>query len=231
MSVIVAAALFAQLVVVGGDPAACRARHDMIVRPVGEMTLGRLLEIMSRNDCVRYLVPSHLLDERLTFGESMRVVKDWRGPVQAKLAELGIKLADETVVRVDGPPAPRAPNAVSEEELARGIRCKTPGHCVIDRALFDRILGDTTMLATSARIVPSIHDGKPEGFKIYAVRPDGIWGRLGFDNGDTIETINGFDMTSPEKALELYTRLRSAAQLTVRIVRRGQPLTLTYEIR
>ena len=50
-------------------------------------------------------------------------------------------------------------------------------------------------------------------------------------NGDTIETIDGVDMTSPDKALELYTRLHSAAQLTVRIVRRGQPLTLTYEIR
>ncbi|HEY2743824.1 MAG TPA: type II secretion system protein GspC [Polyangia bacterium] len=228
MSAVIAAALFAQLVVVGGDPAACRARHEAIHRPAGAMTLRALLDLMARNDCVRYLVPSHLLDKELTFAPSLQVAKDWRGPIQSALAELGIKLADETVVRVDGPPAP---GAIGEAELDRGIVCKTPGHCVIDRKLFDRVLGDTTMLATSARIVPSMRDGKADGFRLFALRSGSFWTRLGFENGDTIETINGMDMTSPEKALELYSKLRTATELAVRIVRRGQPLTLTYEIR
>ncbi len=231
MSTVVAAALFAQLVVVGGDPAACRARHDMIQRPVGAMSLRALLELMSRNDCVRYLVPAHLLDKQLTFAASMQLAKDWRGPLQSALDAIGIKLADETVVRVDGPPAPPALPSISDAELDRGIVCKTPGHCVIDRKLFDRMLGDTAMLATAARIVPSFHDGKPEGFKLFGVRPTSLYVRLGFENGDLVQTMNGVEMTSPEKALELYTKIRTAPELAVRIVRRGQPLTLTYVIR
>ncbi|MGZ3425184.1 MAG: type II secretion system protein GspC [Polyangia bacterium] len=226
-----AAAMFAQLVVVGGDPAACKAKHAMVQRPVGPMSVRELLEIMSRNDCVRYLVPAHLLDKRLELGASMQLVKDWRGPVQHALDELGISLHDETVLRVDGPPAPPPPAPISEGELERGIKCATPGHCVIARKLLDRLLADTTTLATAARIVPSLHDGKADGFKIYALRPGGVWSRLGFENGDTIQTINDMDMSSPEKALEIYTRLRDATEMTVRIVRRGQPLTLQFEIR
>jgi hypothetical protein len=195
------------------------------------MTLRALLELMARNDCVRYLVPGHLLEKQLDFGPSMAVVKDWRGPLQMKLDELGIKLANEQVVRVDGPPAPPPAPPITAAELDRDIVCKSPGHCVIARKLLDRVLGDTTSLATSARIVPSLHDGKVDGFRIYAVRPGSVWSRLGFENGDTLQTINGMDMSSPEKALEIYARLRNTTELNVRIVRRGQPLTLTFEIR
>lgn len=231
MSAVIAAALFAQLVVVGGDPAVCRAHRSTVERPVGAMTLRELLEVMSRNDCVRYLVPEHLLGTALVLPQSMAVVKDWRGPLRAKLDELGIKLATESVLRVDGPAAPPAAAPITDEELDRGITCTTSVHCVIARKLLDRLLADTSLLATSARIVPAVHDGRAEGLKIYALRPHSFWPRLRFENGDTILTINDMDLSSPERALEMYTKLRSTNDLTVRIVRRGQPLTLTYEIR
>jgi general secretion pathway protein C len=112
------------------------------------------------------------------------------------------------------------------------IRCNAKTHhCVVERALIDKLLANTDELATSTRIVPAMVDGKPDGFKLYAIRPSSIFSRLGFANGDTVQTINGMDMTSPEKALEIYTRLRTATDFAVRIVRRGEPLTLTYEIR
>jgi general secretion pathway protein C len=37
-------------------------------------------------------------------------------------------------------------------------------------------------------------------------------------------------MASPEKALEAYARLRSANKLTIKITRRGQPVTLDFNI-
>ena len=36
--------------------------------------------------------------------------------------------------------------------------------CEVDKSLIDKILSNTTALATSARFVPSIKDGKPNGF-------------------------------------------------------------------
>ena len=53
------------------------------------------------------------------------------------------------------------------------------------------------------------------------MRPDTLLGMLGMENGDRLQTINGFDMTSPEKALEAYARLRTADHLTVPVNRKG----------
>jgi general secretion pathway protein C len=45
-----------------------------------------------------------------------------------------------------------------------------------------------------------------------------------------LRTINGFDMTSPDSALEAYARLREAQRLSVAVTRRGQPVTIDYNI-
>ena len=111
------------------------------------------------------------------------------------------------------------------------IRCDAKHHCVVARAYVDKLLANTEALAPTVRIVPSLVDGKPDGFKLYAMRPDSVWRKLGFVNGDTVQTVNGLDVSSPENALVAYMQLRNATELAVRIVRHGDPLTLTYEIR
>jgi general secretion pathway protein C len=50
-------------------------------------------------------------------------------------------------------------------------------------------------------------------------------------NGDRLLTINGLDLSSPDKALETYVRLRAANHLVVALERRGAPITLDYTIR
>jgi general secretion pathway protein C len=95
----------------------------------------------------------------------------------------------------------------------------------------DDLLSDAPGLATSARIVPSIKDGQPNGFKLYAIRPSSYFAKLGFQNGDTITQFNGMDISSPEKALEAYSKLRSVSKITIEIIRRGQPVSLEYTIK
>jgi general secretion pathway protein C len=63
------------------------------------------------------------------------------------------------------------------------------------------------------------------------IRPDTLLGTLGLQNGDRLETINGFNMASPEKALEAYARLRTAGNLNVKVTRRGQPMSIDYRIK
>jgi general secretion pathway protein C len=81
-----------------------------------------------------------------------------------------------------------------------------------------------------ARVVPAIKNGQPNGMKLYAIRPSSVFARLGFTNGDTIEQINGTAITTPDKALELYTKLQKVDVVTVDITRRGNPLRLTITI-
>jgi general secretion pathway protein C len=84
----------------------------------------------------------------------------------------------------------------------------------------------------TARIVPEKGaDGKTVGIRLFGVRPNTLLGTLGLQNGDRLETINGFEMASPEKALEAYARLRTANKLAIKITRRGQPVTLDFNIK
>ena len=58
-----------------------------------------------------------------------------------------------------------------------------------------------------------------------------MFAKLGLSNGDTIQKVNGFELTSADKALEVYSSLRDAKSLMVSIERRGKPVTLTYTIK
>ncbi len=101
----------------------------------------------------------------------------------------------------------------------------------IDRALVDRVLANPMGIAKGARLVPAIKNGKSDGFKLYAIRPNSVYSKLGLQNGDTLQSINNFEMTSLNQALEIYSKLRDASSLEVDILRRGKPEKLKYSIR
>jgi len=134
-----------------------------------------------------------------------------------------------TVVGAAAEPMPGDPTGL-EKDIDKGVRC-SGNNCEVDRSLIDKILTNTTALATSARFVPSIKDGKPNGFKVFAIRPGSVFAKIGMQNADLIKAINGLEMSSPDKALEAYTKLKSASHLTVQLERRNENITLDYQIR
>ena len=83
---------------------------------------------------------------------------------------------------------------------------------------------------TQVRIVPEKDGDKATGIRLFGVKPESLLGVLGMENGDKLQTINGFDMTNPEKALEAYARLRTADHLTVSVNRKGANTNLDYNI-
>ena len=94
----------------------------------------------------------------------------------------------------------------------------------------DKALGNLSEVATQARIVPNFKDGKANGFKMFSIQPGSIYSKIGLTNGDVIEKINGYVMDSPDKALELYQKLRDASSVSIDLNRRGQNMTLNYSI-
>jgi general secretion pathway protein C len=101
----------------------------------------------------------------------------------------------------------------------------------IDRSVVEKILENQAELMKSARIVPEQKDGKVVGVRMFGIRPDTLLGTLGLQNGDRLETLNGFNMASPEKALEAYARLRTAQNLNVKVNRRGSPVSIDFHIK
>jgi general secretion pathway protein C len=131
-----------------------------------------------------------------------------------------------------GPAAPVAANTDPlATEMDKGIKKLGEHSYEVQRGTVDTLLGNMAVLSRSARIVPEIRDGKAAGFRLFSVRSDGPFGKIGLQNGDVIYAINGFEMTSPDKALEIYTKLKSANHLAVALERNGQKITKDYNIR
>jgi general secretion pathway protein C len=129
------------------------------------------------------------------------------------------------------PEKPAGPLASNEfGDVDKSIQCNGT-NCTIERALVDKALANTAALSAMARFVPSVRDGKPNGFKVYAIRPNSLFGKIGMQNGDTIKSINGNEMSTPDQALSLYTKLRSASHLTLNIDRRGETVNMDYTIK
>jgi len=128
------------------------------------------------------------------------------------------------------PAAAGGPGAL-DPAIAKGIQKISATEFNVDRGVVDKILENQADLMKQARIVPEQENGKMVGIRLFGVRPETLLGVLGMENGDRLQTINGFDMTSPEKALEAYARLRTADQLVVQVNRKGSNMNLDYNIK
>lgn len=134
------------------------------------------------------------------------------------------------------PPPPGAVSANKENdafsaELANGIKKLGENKYELQRGTLESVLGNMALLSRSARIVPEMKDGKAAGFRFFAVRPDGPFALIGVQNGDILSSINGLEITSPEKALEVYAKLKSASHLSLGMERNSQKITKEYNIR
>ena len=101
----------------------------------------------------------------------------------------------------------------------------------VDRAVVEEVLQNHFELLKAVRLLPERKDGNVVGIRLFGIRPGSLLGTLGIENGDRLESINGFDIASPEQALRAYARLRSVDNLSLQINRRGQPLSIDYRIR
>jgi general secretion pathway protein C len=145
----------------------------------------------------------------------------------------GAAPAPAPVASAETPPPPtsgRGPTTVPPD-IASKIQKISDTEFHVDRSVVDKILENQADLMRSARIVPEQKDGKVLGVRLFGIRPDTLLGTLGLQNGDRLETINGFNMASPEKALEAYARLRTAGNLNVKVTRRGAPMSIDYRIK
>jgi general secretion pathway protein C len=106
-----------------------------------------------------------------------------------------------------------------------------PQRRILDRREVDAALADTTRLITQAQAVPYLTDGKLDGFRLYSVMPLGFFDKIGLQNNDLLQRINGVDIRDPGMLLSLFQQLRNERTVRVDLVRNAQRQILTYEIR
>jgi general secretion pathway protein C len=96
---------------------------------------------------------------------------------------------------------------------------------VVERSVIDTVLEHQAELFGKLRVSPD-----KDGVRLNGIRPDNVLGLLGLVDGDRLGSINGFQLSDPQRALEAYTRLRSAEHLTLSITRGGRPVSLNLDV-
>lgn len=115
-------------------------------------------------------------------------------------------------------------------EMAAKIHKVSDTEFNVERSVVDDILENQAELMRSARIVPEKDGDKVVGIRLFGIRSGTLLNHLGLQNGDRLQSINDFEITDPQKALEAYGRLRSANSLKVKVNRKGQPVTIDFNI-
>lgn len=115
-------------------------------------------------------------------------------------------------------------------KIKDGVKKNGKNSYLIDRGMLNEQLDDLATLGRQARVIPHYKDGRPQGFKIVGVRPGSLYSHIGVRSGDVIKSVNGEEITSPNKALELYERLKNSDNVNVDVERRGRPVALEYKI-
>lgn len=137
------------------------------------------------------------------------------------------------------PPAAAAPmelpvraRGVSQAAgIGEGVRRTGANSFEIPAGELNDALGNLSEIATQARMVPAFEDGKPVGFRLFSVQPGSVFSKLGLENGDTILRINGYELNSPEKSLELYQKLRTSQEFTIDLKRGGSATSFNYTVK
>ena len=102
---------------------------------------------------------------------------------------------------------------------------------LIDETEVENAMENINQLITQIRVVPNFQDGKANGFKVFAIKPNSIFSKIGLKNGDVIQSVNDRNINSPDKAFAAFQDLKSEKSLAVEILRRGSKKSLHYEIR
>lgn len=112
-----------------------------------------------------------------------------------------------------------------------GIRKIGDATFAVSRATLDSTLANLDKTITEVKVVPNFEGGKVNGFKFSAIKQGSIFSKIGVQNGDVIQRLNGLDMNSVEKAVEALQRFKDAPNITVGISRNGKQISMEYTIR
>ncbi len=129
------------------------------------------------------------------------------------------------------PQKPVVPNGAPASVTGGVIQPITGNVGIIDQRALNAALDNIGQAMTDARLLPSVKDGKVEGFKLSEVKPQGVFGALGLKNGDVLARINDFPVDSPEKAIQSFMTLKGQNRIKLDLIRDGAATSLTYDIR
>jgi len=104
------------------------------------------------------------------------------------------------------------------------------GRFRVDRGMVDSARGNMGALLQSARMIPHMENGQTTGFRLVGMQRGSLLEQLGLRLGDVVVEINQVKLDSPEKALQIFQQVREANNISLGLIRNGQPQTFEYRL-
>jgi len=102
---------------------------------------------------------------------------------------------------------------------------------VVEEADLDKALENIPMLLTQARAVPYFKDGISIGLRLFAIKSDSMFEKIGLRNGDILKSVNGSNLGDITQAMKLFEQLKQERNLSVKLEREMEEKEFRYEIK
>jgi general secretion pathway protein C len=142
-----------------------------------------------------------------------------------------LMMHDEVAAKAEPPAAGAAGRGAAKPEKSAGaapgldITKVSDTEFVIERSGSEKMTQMQQAFMKAGRVV----DG--QGVRVQRSAATTILNQLGFQKDDMVKTINGFDMTNPDQAMQAYAQVKTAKKVQVQLERQGKPVTLDFTIK
>ena len=128
-------------------------------------------------------------------------------------------------------PEPAATKGDAPSPTPQRIRRTGADAFIVDRRELAEATDNVSGLMTQRRAVAEVADGRPAGFRLFQIKEDSVFRRLGLQDGDVVQRVNGTPVSDPKSLLAFLERLRTEPRVALDIVRAGGSRTLVYDLR
>ena len=117
----------------------------------------------------------------------------------------------------------------SNKPLPRSTRPGKEGdNIVLSQSELERSMDNIHQLLSQAKVRPSFKNGKSQGLAITNIKRGSLFEKLGLQNGDIVQGIDGRDITSTKDVMEMYDKIKSGSQVALQLLRKGEEKIINY---
>lgn len=177
-------------------------------------------EVIEKNLAVYEIKPNEVMLKKDEFAYTLKLfAKGYeKRQVPAKVDKIDSEKKGQTKVTV--------PATAIKKEGAR---------IVVDKKFAESVKNDKNFLnsiASTVAVKANLDSkGSPNGIKVVSVDRGSLPEKIGILPNDIIQEINGYKLTSNEDVGKAYETLKNSNRFEVKILRKGAPKTLYFEIK
>lgn len=145
-----------------------------------------------------------------------------------RLETLRLPAEDSTGVSTESPMpnvsrnVSRSPGSTSRTVVPSGAVTQLNSDAVqVVKSYKEKLLSDPQSVMNTLRAEPYRQGGELKGYRIFPGKDKDLFGQVGLEPGDVVTAVNGIELDSPLKGLEIMQNITDATEVSVNVLRNG----------